>query len=390
MRKPTQEQAVVVAGKVKVTLQELQGMTPGLVRIDWLRFTVAVDAVANADPLAPLDVDALDLMDRRGRDLVRMGRGVDVDTLATAGQVARAGAAHIVRLLGCLEVGPTDDRGMDFYSVRTALMYAGEVVGYVLAGGRSSRQASTVHFNFFGSAWLHIPASAMDRLSSWLDQCGGTITRADLALDVWQGLSVTEARDAYVSGAFDVRGKRPSQREHGSWTSGHSRTFEIGSRETGKMLRVYEKGHQLFGPQSADPWVRLEVEYRNNQRLIPTDVLRRPQDFFAGAYSWCAEVLARVTDEFESLSIKTERTSVHDVTAEAAVTRVVRWIRGTAAPSIYAFMQHAGDEFVELLLGESWRVPGRLRGFDQSAISDAFRKVAASFAPLAAPSLSGA
>lgn len=386
----TQEQAVVVAGKIKVTLQELQGVSPGLVRIDWLRFTVAVDAVAQADPLAPLDVDALALMDRRGRDVVRMGRGVDVDMLKNAAQVARAGAVHLVRLLGCLEVGPTDDRGMDFYSVRTALMHAGEVVGYVLAGGRSSRQASTVHFNLFGSAWLHIPTLAMDRLSAWLDDARGTITRADLALDVWQGLPVTDARDAYIAGQFDVRGKRPSQREHGSWTSGHSRTFEIGSRETGKMLRVYEKGHQLFGPDSADPWVRLEVEYRNNQRLIPTDVLRRPQDFFAGAYPWCAEILARTRSEFESHVIKTERTNVHDVTAEAAVTRVIKWIKGTAAPSIYAFMQHAGDEFVELLCAEGWRVPGRLRGFDQSAISAAFSRVAASFAPLAAPSTSGA
>lgn len=42
---------------------------------------------------------------------------------------------------------------------------------------------------------------------------------------------------------------------------GRGRTFYVGRRENGKLLRVYEKGKQLGAENS--PWVRIELELHN-------------------------------------------------------------------------------------------------------------------------------
>lgn len=382
----TPEQAVLSGSKVKATLQQIETGNPGLVRLDWLRFSVPLDALLLGCPGLPLDLDSLALMDRRGRDTVRDARraGLDHDGFDNAMQVSKAGAAYLVEILaGSLEVGHTEDRGMDYYSVRTALMYAGEVVGWVLAGGKSQAQAGTVHFNLFGSALLQVPVSALAVLRSWLESSNGTITRVDLSLDVWQGLDITEVPKAWMAGVFDVRGKRPKQAEQGSWTAGHSRTFYVGSRASGKLCRVYEKGHELFGHEHGDPWVRIEVEYRNSCRLIDYGVLDRPGDYFAGAYQWCADRLEEAAAQFEAqkLSMTVGADALKDKTAEAAVTRVARWVKRTAAPAIAAFLDHSGDAFFDLIEDQSHRITGRLKGFDRASIARAFQQVTAQFAP---------
>jgi len=380
--------AVLVGQKVKFTLEQQEQENPGRVRIDWLRFTVPLDAVIRTDR-ALLNLTALDLMDQRGRDVVRMAHGTEPDVYTSAHMVTLAGARLLVGMLGCLEVGQVEAKGMDYYSARTGLFFAGETVGWVLAGGKASNQAATVHFNLFGSALLQIPRERLARIAEFVSAAGGKITRVDLALDVWLGHRVEDVRTAYLDGEFDVRGKRPGQREHGSWTLGHSRTFEVGSRETGKMFRGYEKGDEQFGHEAGSEWLRYEVEVRDNHRVIDTDVLIRPADFFAGAYPFCARMLAEQQAEFEAQTIRTVP-ELADVTAEAAVQRVVRWIKRTAAPSIVAAFDLGGDLLAEIIESERHRMPRRLLGIDGTHLRSSFQKVAEALAPAAAPSLIGA
>lgn len=389
-KRQTPEQAIVAGSKIKATLAQIETENPGLVRLDWLRFSVPLDALLMGCPGVPFDLDAVALMDRRGRDAVRNARtaGIEHDGFDNAMQVSKAGAAYLVTILaGALEVGHTEDRGMDYYSVRTALMHCGEVVGWVLAGGKSQAQAGTVHFNLFGSALLSIPIRFYPVLRAWLESSNATITRVDLSLDVWKGLDIAEVPKAWVSGVFDVRGKRPKQAEQGSWTSGHSRTFYVGSRASGKLCRVYEKGDELFGPEHGDEWVRIEVEYRNACRIIDYGVLDRPGDYFAGAYQWCADRLEEARAQFEAqkLVMSVGSDALKDKTAEAAVTRVARWIKRTAAPAIAAFLDHQSDTFFDLIEDQAHRVTGRLKGFDRVAISRAFAQVAAQVAPSPVP-----
>jgi len=377
--------------RIKWTLEQREQQDQRRVGVDWLRCTLPLDAIVKSErSQLPQDLTYLSCLDKRTRDLVRDARNADADLdYSSAHKVAAAGARIVCDTLGRFEVGAVEDRGMDYYTARAAISFAGETVGYVLAGGKSAQQAGTVHINLFGSAMVNVGANALARLKALIDDAKGWITRVDLCLDLWSGYGVQEVRTAYLDGEFDVRGKRPKQQEHGSWTSGHSRTFEVGSRETGKVFRGYEKGDQLFGHEAKDPWVRFEVEVRNNQRVISTDVLVRPADFFAGAYPFCARILEEITEEAAREVIPT-RAKVADKTAEAAVTRVSRWVRDVAMPSVRAVFEHGGDLLADLISHEQHRTPRRLAGFEQTRIREAFEKVAAAFAPAVTLSTTGA
>jgi len=386
----TADASPVLAGqKIKWTLEQIEQTNQNRVRLDWLRFTVPLGAVCKRES-SLVDLTELDLMDQRGRDLVRAATVVDADPYTSAHAVAAAGARQIAELLSCgIVAGPVEEKGMDYYSARATLVFAGETVGMVLAGGKSSNQAGTVHVNLFGSAMLHIPMLRLQEVQKYIQCENGWITRADLSVDVWTGHNVVDVERAYVAGEFDVRGKRPKDAVAGSWTSGHSRTFYVGSRGTGKLFRAYEKGDELFGPEANMEWLRYEVELRSNHRVIDLDILTRPADFFAGCYSFCQRVLVDIGVQVEGQRIPT-LPEVADVTAEAAVTRVARWVRRTAMPAIIAVFDMGGDLLGDLIESERHRLPRRLAGIAPDVLLSSFQKVAAAFAPHPAQNLAGA
>jgi phage replication initiation protein len=380
---------------IRWTLEQIEQVNQHRVRADWLRFTVPLAAIVKSD-LALLDLDALALLDQAGRDLIRMTRGCDAGPHTSAHKVAEAGAQLLCRLLGgALQVGLSDSKGMDYYTARVALMYEGALVGWVLAGGSSrnragASQAGTVHFNLFGSALLHVTPQDLAHVQQFIEDENGWITRVDLALDVWTGHDITNVPGAYLAGDFDVRGKRPGQREIGSWTLGHSRTFEVGSRGTGKLFRAYEKGHELFGHESGESseWIRYEVEIRDKHRVIDLAVLTRPADYFAGAYPFCSKVLEALNLEITRLRIPTVP-ELPDKCAEAAVSRVIRWARHTALPAIVACFDLGGDLLAHLIDSERHRLPKRLSGIRRDLLATLFSKAADEFSPASVPSHQG-
>lgn len=392
----TEAKPILAGSKVKWTLEQIEQSNSGRVRLDWLRFTVPLDAVIKREP-GMVELSAIDLLDKRGRDLVRMANGVDDVYYTSAHKVAEAGARQVAKLLNCgIEVGQADDRGMDFYSARAKLVYQGEDVGMVLAGSRRGLdQANTVHVNLYGKAFLTIDSRALSRIREFVSQAKGWLTRVDLSLDVWSGHRVEDVEAAYMAGEFDVRGKRPGQRNHGSWSLGHSRTYEVGSRATGKMFRGYEKGHEQFGTaelaneNNAGEWLRYEVELRNNHRVLDLDLLTRPADFFAGAYGFCARVLEELDVQASAQRILTDP-ELKDATADAAVARVVRYCKNTAGPAIVALFDLGGDLLADVIESERHRLPRRLKGFSLDAVRAALEKVAQAMAPARAPSFIGA
>lgn len=402
----TPARPVIDGARVKLTLEQQEVSNQGRVRCDWLRFTLPVDAFTVhfapawaevEDKVRGLEAAGKFWNDCHPSELPSDMAGLAVQIVAVDGGIlttsalslAKQGAVQLVKRIGVFQVGAPEISGMDFYAARCPLMYEGVTVGYVLAGGRSIKQAATVHFNLFGSACLHILPHHLLQIAAWVDESRGWITRTDLAMDVWSGLDVADVQAAWREGAFDVRGKRPGQREMGSWSSGHSRTFEVGSRGTGKLLRAYEKGDELFGHEAGDPWVRLEVEFRSSHRVIETDVLRRPADFFAGAYPWLGDFVAALDLDVSPQRIPTNA-EVKDAHADAAVERVCRWVMQTAGPAIAAVFDKGGDLIAQVVMKNQSRTSRRLRGFSPADISRAFDQVAASFAPASAPSLSGA
>jgi phage replication initiation protein len=373
--------------KVKYTLEHQQTQNPHLVRVDWLRFTLPVESCFPQDKA---DLSWVPAYVERDQECAVAYNGLMPAQLAV--EILRADGSFcyltpkslawqgLVELHSVLpDVVPlsvsAEESGMDFYAARCPIMIDGAVAGYVLAGGRSPQQANTVHFNLFGAACMHLTPERLAALADMIEGKGGWITRCDLALDVWEGLDVTTVQAAWADGLFDVRGKRPSQREMGAWSSGHSRTFEVGSRATGKLLRAYEKGDQLFGPEANDPWVRLEVEFRASHRILDIDLLRRPAEFFVGAYPWLAEYVRAFELELCPAVIPTI-SEVMDKTADAAVERLVKWAVNTAGPSFKAIWDMGGDLVAELISEQQHREPKRLRGFSRDQLLRSFDRFA--------------
>lgn len=174
-------------------------------------------------------------------------------------------------------------------------------LGYVAWGGNQNRLGQdTLCVYLTGAACEHLNLmDAHPDYDVWhglylaLIRHGAKVTRLDCAYDDLAGShgGIDSAVAGYHSGAFTIR-RPPSVNQQGDWINGHSRTFYIGKRDNGKLIRVYEKGHQLGFPES--PWVRYEVELHSKDRVIPLEAILRPSETLAGAAPYLASVLASV------------------------------------------------------------------------------------------------
>jgi len=190
--------------------------------------------------------------------------------------------------------GPAVDRGRGKYGYARSFEL-GDSGALFCAGGQR------------GTALLSLSGTACNLVPSWpalvellRDEYQARITRWDGAVDDFFGVHpVDEAVALYRAGAFATGGNRPSCSQRGNWIEcdGTGRTFYVGKRENGKLLRVYEKGLQ-FRPRSGNPWVRWEVELHNVDRVIPWEALFFPGKFFVGAYpkalGWAQEEMCQV------------------------------------------------------------------------------------------------
>lgn len=177
----------------------------------------------------------------------------------------------------------------------------GSGAGLIAWGGKSQRGRVYVSIQGQGCATVQDWAA----LSQWLRQVGAIIKRVDLAHDDFAGetTDIAWAVEQYKAGGFNAGGRQPVHQVFGDWLSGtastEGRTFGIGRRANGKFCRVYEKGKQQGDPLSG--WVRVEVEWRAERRLIPHDVLTRPGVYLAGAYP-CLSVLSTEQDRIRTIA----------------------------------------------------------------------------------------
>ncbi len=129
------------------------------------------------------------------------------------------------------------------------------------------------------------------RVLSSLDNYNPKITRVDIAYDDHQGQrDVDYAAHSYRAGLFAGNGRPPKGQRIDDMGSGDGCTFYVGSRDSGRFLRIYEKGKQLG--DKASPWVRWEVELSAKQCDIPLCVLLYPRRYLAGSYP-CLDWISR-------------------------------------------------------------------------------------------------
>lgn len=191
-----------------------------------------------------------------------------------------------------------------------------------------------------GTGYLSVPGEGCALIPDWadvvafLEQSKARITRWDGAVDDYAGShSVDMAVELYKSGGFNAGGNKPKCRQAGNWIEddGSGRTFYVGSRENGKVIRIYEKGKQLGDP--LHPWVRWELELRNKDREIPFDVLLSPGKYVAGAYpcmAWVKEETSRIRTTQKTGKISYERLCHHASIAYGPLLNVMAQVEGSS------------------------------------------------------------
>jgi phage replication initiation protein len=173
--------------------------------------------------------------------------------------------------------------------------------GLIAWGGESQR--GRVYVSLMGQGCSMVKRWA--KFEFWLKRHGATIKRVDVAHDDFEGqrVNIQWAAEQYKGDGFSTGGRRPSHETAGDWLSGDAaikgRTLYVGNRASGKLCRVYEKGKQLGDASSA--WTRVEVEWHDQDRHIPYDILTRPGHYLAGAYP-CLAFLSKEQSRIKTLT----------------------------------------------------------------------------------------
>ncbi|SOY66729.1 putative phage DNA replicase [Cupriavidus taiwanensis] len=152
-----------------------------------------------------------------------------------------------------------------------------------------------------------------DAVYATVQDLDARITRCDLARDFCEGqVSVDQVEQLYFAGEFNAGGRIPKYKKIESGVAGFGacggRTLEIGKRVNGKMLRAYEKGRQL-GKQDSD-WLRIEIEFRNKDRVVDHRILVERDRYFVGAYKALEQFLQ--ADPLKCATDQKEAVALHD------------------------------------------------------------------------------
>jgi DNA relaxase NicK len=198
------------------------------------------------------------------------------------------------------------ERGILGFQSAAQIRVATMVVGRMDYGGDSQRGWVRTELNGTGCEWIQ----DWDAVSAVEDLPSSEIRRTDIALTTWKGeIDHETVVNAHSRGRFITAGRPPALRQITSSDPRAGRTCYIGKREqTDKFMRCYEKGFELVnklggrlpgevqeidGARVEDIY-RCEVELKASSKDIPWDVLRRRDQYFAGSYPFCADILPGV------------------------------------------------------------------------------------------------
>lgn len=232
-----------------------------------------------------------------------------------------------------------NQKTMNFYKNSWVL---GDGFGFVCYGG----QRDTVMIVLNGSGCLNAAQGWESRLYQFLTQQAvrPQLTRVDLAHDDFESTFITPewAESQWVQGNMSLAANAPNIEKRGNWhrPNGRGRTLYIGSRESGKYARFYEKGRKEGDKESL--WTRAEIELKSSDRLIPFDILLTPSDYFLGAYPCLAFLKTELTTP--------QRIKVKEKTATITFNRALEVLKNQYGKYITFMRNHFDND--ELLLSK--------------------------------------
>jgi phage replication initiation protein len=358
----TEETMRIDGGIVKIMSASRAASVKAGVLVDYLRGTFKREAVFRSQIPSTPEVIQNGLNPAAGELIID---GIQFDS-----EIVRDLAIVLSKLLG-FTVGE-HRQGRDYYDhTFTICNDNGQEVASVSGGGAS--QNGTFCFSMKGAGCTYASLGWEQRLYKLFVSLEAKLTRIDLCRDFYHGeYGYKDVVQAFQDGEFAYRGRNPSKMAIGDLIDVHSTTFQVGKRESGKVFRGYDKGHQY--KLMDDPWWRAEVELRSNNRIIPLEAIINPAEFFAGAYGFCARIL----EDIEPQSIPTGQK-----VAEASVERVIRWFERTVAPSLAHISIAVGVEWLtQLVVDQAHRpLPKSLHGLSSASLISGIEKAFPRFTP---------
>lgn len=248
------------------------------------------------------------------------------------------------------------DSGLNGYKYAAAMPYQ---AGIVHAGHGSK----TVLVIISGQGCLLANVGWETRLQWFLSGVNGWLTRIDLAYDDYEGqiYPVRQMREKAKEGAFTKR-RPPKLEVRGAWEQTDIEEFDpekvelrgqwdqsdpnnsgltlyVGSRSSGKLARLYEKGKQMGMEES--PWVRFEVEIHSSTFQLTLEMLTSPTKYFSAFYpccEWIEQGGERCFMEYKAKS------------AVSTMQHSIDWIRHQAGGHLAFLRQNYSDsELLDLL-----------------------------------------
>lgn len=249
--------------------------------------------------------------------------------------------------------GVTDEggNGCNYYK-RSFIL--GDKWGHILIGG----QNDTIMVMISGNGCAAAASGWESRLYDFLknEAIRPKITRIDLAYDDLNGeqYSVDEALADHRLGLYSRTNRRPKCECIGDWDlpDGRGRTFYVGVRTSDRYLRVYEKGMQLGAKWHK--WVRVELELKSKDTLIPFEILLSAGAYLAAAYpalEWISEH-------------KADRMLTKATVTEIGINKQIEITKKQQGNAIGALVEIFGPEEALRLITRNDKVPDRLKTHD--------------------------
>lgn len=282
--------------------------------------------------------------------------------------------------------------GRNFYAESWGMGNEKEQWGYVCSGG----QEDTILIGLTGTGCTAAKQGWEQRLVNWLttEAERPKLTRVDLAYDDFfaEKYSIEQAQIDYETGEYQAyQGAEPLAERLGTdWllldrverdfanavesdaagcgpvrVAGlgrrvfRGRTFAVGRRASGKYARIYERGKKLGS--SSSPWVRIEVEHKAVERVLPFDMLLQPGKYLAGSYpalKWISETQNRIQTHKKQLEITLESS--------------IAFVKNQAGQHINVLLEALGEEgFVQAVRRDG--IPKRFKVADLESAPNPIR-----------------
>ena len=220
-------------------------------------------------------------------------------------------------------------------------------IGRIDFGGESQRGWVKTAVTGKGCEWVQ----DWDAVQSVEELQQSQIRRLDIALTTWSGEVTHESVvRAHTNGRFTTKGRPPVLQQVTSSDLRAGRTCYVGKREkSDKFMRCYEKGFEMLSRLKRLPGecthidgfkvediYRCEVELKASNTDIPWEVIERRDQYFAGSYPFCADILPNI--EADILQRRPQREPQMDLAVALENCRI------QFGPTIFtALMAYQGD-----------------------------------------------